>query len=117
MSVGGNIQALLQVKKENGKNSIGGRVSAWVDCMSIFGWLDLSTGDSKHTIFSAKIQESTHVFLCGYTILADEQESVDITSDNARMVINGKVYEILLIDDPMEMHDHLEIYLRFIGGQ
>ena len=117
MSVGGNIQALLQVKKENGKNSIGGRVNTWVDCMSIFGWLDLSTGDSKHTIFSAKIQESTHVFLCDYTILAGEQESVDITSDNARMVINSKVYEILLIDDPMEMHDHLEIYLRFIGGQ
>ena len=121
MSVGGNIQALLQVKKENGKNSIGGRVSAWVDCMSIFGWLDLSTGDSKHTIFSAKIQESTHIFLCDYTVLTnlsmDEQESVDITSENARMVINGKAYEILLIDDPMEMHEHLEIYLRFIGGQ
>ena len=115
--IGGNIQALFQVKGSGGKHAIGGRVNTWVDCMSIFGWLDLSTGDSKHTIFSAKIQESTHVFLCDYTILSGEQESVDITSDNARMVINGKVYEILLIDDPMEMHDHLEIYLRFIGGQ
>ena len=117
MSIGGNIQALLQVKKENGKNSIDERVNTWVDCTSILGWLDLSTGDSKHTTFSAKIQESTHIFLCDYTVLVDEQESIDITSDNARMVINGKAYEILLIDDPMEMHDHLEIYLRFIGGQ
>ena len=46
-----------------------------------------------------------------------EQETVNVTSDNARMVVNGEVYEILLIDDPMNMHDHLEIYLRFIGGQ
>ena len=27
------------------------------------------------------------------------------------------VYEILLIDDPMHMHEHLEIYLKYIGGQ
>lgn len=43
--------------------------------------------------------------------------TVNVTSDNARIVVNGEVYEILLIDDPMNMHDHLEIYLRFIGGQ
>lgn len=138
MSVGGNIQALLQVKKNGAKNAIGERVSTWVDCTSILGWLDSSTGDSKHTTFYAKVQESTHIFLCDFTNLknlstdwvwnpfsfltgviskTDEQETVDVTSDNARMVVNGEVYEILLIDDPMNMHDHLEIYLRFIGGQ
>ena len=48
----------------------------------------------------------------------DEQETfVDVTSENARMVIQGLVYEILLIDNPMNMNEHLEIYLRFIGGQ
>ena len=26
-------------------------------------------------------------------------------------------YEILLIDNPMNLNEHLEIYLRFIGGQ
>lgn len=121
MSVGGNIQGLLQVKKNGAKNTIGERKNTWVDCTSILGWLDLSTGDSKHTTFYAKVQESTHIFLCDFTNLknlsTDEQENVDVTSDNARMVVNGEVYEILLIDDPMNMHDHLEIYLRFIGGQ
>lgn len=125
MSVGGNIQALLQVKKESLRNAIGEREHKWVDCISILGWLDLSTGDSKHTTFYAKVQESTHIFLCDFTNLknlsvinkTDEQETVDVTSNNARMVVNGEVYEILLIDDPMNMHDHLEIYLRFIGGQ
>lgn len=111
--IGGNIQALLQVKKSGGKNAIGEAVNQWTDTISILGWLDLSTGDSKHTTFLAKIQESTHIFLCDFVDL----EAVEVTSDTARMVVNGEEYEILLIDDPMGMHDHLEIYLRFIGGQ
>lgn len=111
--IGGNIQALLQVKKSGGKNAIGEGVNQWSDAVSILGWLDLSTGDSKHTTFSAKIQESTHIFLCDFVDL----KAVGITSDTARMIVNGEEYEILLIDDPMGMHDHLEIYLRFIGGQ
>lgn len=138
MSVGGNIQALLQVKNRGAKNAIGEVTAQWVDCTSIKGWLDLSTGDSKHITFYAKVQESTHIFLCDFTNLKNlstkwvwnpfnfltgvisqqnEQESVDVTSDNARMVVDGLVYEILLIDNPMNMNDHLEIYLRFIGGQ
>lgn len=122
MSVGGNIQALLQVKGKAVKNPIGEVRTPWIDCMSIQGWLDLSTGDSKHTTFYAKIQESTHIFVCDYMNLTGvinqgEQEPVDVTSDNARMVIDGLVYEILLIDNPMNMNEHLEIYLRFVGGQ
>lgn len=120
MNIGGNIQALLQVKRTT-KNEIGACEAAWIDCISISGWLDLSSGDSKHTTFFAKVQESTHIFLCDYQNLKNqpmgEEEFTDITSDNARMVVNGDVYEILLIDDPMNMNDHLEIYLRFIGGQ
>ena len=49
--------------------------------------------------------------------VGDSDETVEITSENARMVIDGMVYEILLIDNPMNMNEHLEIYLRFIGGQ
>ena len=32
------------------------------------------------------------------------------------MVIGGKVYEVMLIDDPMELHEQLEIYLKYTGG-
>lgn len=138
MSVGGNIHALLQVKGKGAKNSIGAYEQDWVDCASLHGWLDLSTGDSKRTTFNAKVQESTHIFLCDFISLKalstkwvwnplsfltgiinqDEQETVvDATSENARLVIQGLVYEILLIDNPMNMNEHLEIYLRFIGGQ
>lgn len=138
MSVGGNLYALLQVKGKPMKNGIGAYEYDWLDCTSLHGWLDLSTGDSKRTTFNAKIQESTHIFLCDFTSLKslstkwvwnpfsfltgiinkDEQDTVvDATSENARLVIQELVYEILLIDNPMNMNEHLEIYLRFIGGQ
>lgn len=122
MDIGGNIFALLQVKGKGTKNSIGAYESEWIDGVSILGWLDLSTGDSKNTSFNAKIQESTHYFLCDYLDMkavpvGDSDETVEITSENSRLVIDGVVYEILLIDDPMNMHEHLEIYLRYIGGQ
>lgn len=109
--IGGNITALMQTKGKVKKNSIGERVATWIDAATLIGWLDLSSGDSRHTMFSAKIQESTHIFLCNYCELAG------ITSENAQMIINGKVYEVLLIDNPMNMNEHLEIYLKFVGGQ
>lgn len=122
MSIGGNTQALLQVKTKAAKNGIGACENEWLDCLTLCGWLDLSAGDSKHITFNAKVQESTHIFLCDYLdlthIKTDEQDKViNAESDNARLVIQGLVYEILLIDNPMNMNQHLEIYLRFIGGQ
>ena len=109
--IGGNVTATVQTKT-SAKNSIRENVLTWTDAFAVLGWLDLSSGDSKYTNFSAKIQESTHIFLCDYT---SDFESV--TSENARMIVNGLIYEILLIDDPMGMNEHQEIYLRFIGGQ
>lgn len=121
MSIGGNIDALLQINDNGVKNSIGAHEKEWVDGMTLLGWLDLSNGDSKHTTFNAKVQESTHIFLCDYQPLVcnvgEQETTVQVTSENARMVIQGLVYEILLIDNPMNMNEHFEIYLRFIGGQ
>lgn len=110
MNVGGNIDALVQIKSSH-KSEMGTFETTWRDRITLRGWLDLSTGDSKYTNFNAKVQESTHIFLCNY------KELSDITSENARMVIQGLVYDVLLIDNPMNMNEHLEIYLRFIGGQ
>lgn len=135
--IGGNLYVTLQVKTRGKKNSIGAAEYDWMDCTSLHGYLDLSGGDSKRTPFNAKIQESTHIFLCDFVSLKElsaewvwdpfnfltgvirkgTEETVDATSENARMVVAGEVYEILLIDDPMHMHEHLEIYLRYIGGQ
>lgn len=110
MSIDGNIQAIVQVKDNHAKNKIGECVPDWVDCLVLSGWLDLSGGDSKHSTYNAKIQESTHIFLCDYQALPE------ITSENARMVIGGNDYEILLIDNPLQMNRQLEFYLKYTGG-
>lgn len=109
--IGGNKQMQLQTRTVT-KNDIGGHDEKWETIQQITGWLDLSGGDSKHTTYNAKIQESTHVFVADYVQLAD-----GITVENSRAVIDGKRYDVMLIDDPMEMHKQLEIYLKFTGGQ
>lgn len=111
--IGGNTTALIQVSTTV-KNDIGERVKQWADAQSIKGWLDLQSGDSRYTTFHAKLQESTHIFIADYVALDSR-----ITAETARMVINGKRYDILLIDNPMEMQEgsQWEFYLKFTGGQ
>lgn len=111
--IGGNITAVIQTRTST-QNTIGEQVQSWADAQSIRGWLDLSGGDSKYASYSAKIQESTHIFVADYVPIA-----VGITAENSRMVIGGKRYDILLVDNPMEMGSgsQLEIYLKYTGGQ
>ncbi len=111
--IGGNIKAVIQTSTVT-RNAIGEQVKTWEDVQTIRGWLDLSSGDSRYTTYYAKIQESTHVFIADYVYLSSK-----ITAENARMVVNGKVYDIMLIDNPMEMGggSQLEIYLKYTGGQ
>lgn len=111
--IGGNIKAMFQVFASN-KNDISEYVQTWTDVQSIKGWLDLSSGEARYTTYNAKIQESTHIFIADYVPLDSR-----ITAESSRMVINGKRYDILLIDNPMEMGtgSQLEIYLKFTGGQ
>lgn len=109
--IGGNITASIQISTTT-KNAIGESVKEWQEVQSIKGYLDLSGGDSKYTTFNAKIQESTHVFISDYAALDSR-----INAENSRMVINNKRYDVLLIDDPMELHRQLEIYLKYTGGQ
>ena len=111
--IGGNITATIQVFAQE-TNGIGENVKTWADVQKIKGWLDLQSGDSRYNTFDAKIQESTHIFVADYVPL-----NARISSENSRMVINGKRFDVLLIDNPMEMQtgSQLEFYLRFTGGQ
>lgn len=109
--IGGNITAEMQLKTIT-EDEYGEQIKDWQTVQSIKGWLDLSNGDSKYTMYNTKLQESTHVFVGDYTALDSR-----ITAENSRLVINGKVYDVMLIDDPMELHQQLEIYLKYTGGQ
>lgn len=110
-NIGGNISGIIQTKTTE-KNEIGEAVQTWSDAFGQVGWLGLQSGDSKHTNFNAKIEESTHVFLCDY-----HSGIYALADQDTRMIIKGKMYDVLLIDNPDEMDEQLEIYLRKIGGQ
>ena len=105
--IGGNIEAVVQRISGSTTNRIGETILTWVDMCKLRGWLDLSSGESRYT-YNAKLQESTHIFLTDYT-------PIDQNASDKRLVVNGVIYEILLIDDPMGLHEHLEIYLKFVG--
>ncbi len=108
-NIGGNITGIIKVKHTE-KNSIGESVAIWQDAFDIVGWLGLQSGDSKYT-FNAKLEESTHIFLCDY-----HEGIYALAEQDTRMIIKGKVYDVLLIDNPDEMDEQLEIYLRRVGA-
>lgn len=118
--IGGNVKAVLQVSTTE-KNEIGEKVPVWHDVVELFGWLDLQSGDSKYTTYNAKIQESTHLFICDYlpipAILEIEGKTVRVSAENARMVTLSQKYDVMLIDNPMGLNKHLEFYLKYTGGQ
>ena len=134
--IGGNVAGLIQVKDEGQKNLIGERIHEWTDVTSLKGFLDYQGGQNAYQTWDAKIQESTHIFICDFTSLKNlsedwvwnpfnltngvmkngTQDMIDLTTENGRMVVNGDTYDILMIDDPMGLHKHLEIYLKYVGG-
>jgi hypothetical protein len=107
----GNIRGIIQVKT-TAPNAIGEQVETWADVQTLKGWLDLSGGEARYNAYHAKIHDSSHVFICDYVAL-DKR----ITNENSRMVINGKRYDVKLIDNPMELNAQLEIFLKYTGGQ
>lgn len=109
--IGGNKLAEIQISTTT-KNAISEQVKAWETVQNLKGWLDLQGGESKYTTYNAKMQESTHIFLADYVQLDSK-----ITAENSRAVIDGKVYDIMLLDNPMEMNLQWEIYLKYTGGQ
>lgn len=117
--IGGNLKGFIQTKKATGKkNSIGEAIHDWVDTFSQKGWLSLQGGGSQYNNFYAKVEESTHVFLCDYNAgiyalsLPDEAGKLP----EVRMILKGIIYDVLLIDNPDERNEQLEIYLRRVGA-
>ena len=108
--IGGNIKGLLQVKNDSGRNEIGECVLSWETLHELTGFIDLMNQTTNRNKFLTKIEESTHIFICDYL-------AIDKKTENKRMVIDNEVYDVLLIDDPMNLHQHLEIYLKYVGGQ
>ena len=108
--IGGNVTAELQAKTSV-KNDLGEVVNSYQTIATLQGFLDFMSGNSEIANYNAKIQNSTHIFICDY------QPIQNLEAEKLRMVINGKIYEIRLIDNPMELNYHYEFYLEFVGLQ
>lgn len=110
--IGGNKELIIQSLMDTSSyDSNGKKIEKYENKLNpILGWLDLMSGDSNYD-YKAKIEDSTHIFVCDYVNL----ETVDI--EISRALIENRIFEIKYIDDPMGLHQHLEIYLKLIGGQ
>ena len=109
-NIGGNIYGTIQTCTTE-KNALHEAEQTWSNAYRQIGWLGLQSGDSKHSNFNAKLEESTHVFLCDY-----HPGIYSLADKDCRMVFKGAVYDVLLIDNPDEMNEQLEIYLRKVGA-
>lgn len=87
-------------------NGIGGFIETEIKFKTIRGFLDMVNADEK-TTYNSFIRESTHILLTDYT--------KDITN---KMIMHDEFknrFQVVYVDDPVSIHHHLEIYLRFVG--
>lgn len=118
--IGGNTKATLQVYMTT-KNAIGEQVKSWVDAFELFGFLDYRSGEANYSTYNAKIQESSHIFICDYVKIPESivvnGKNVTVNVENSRMIIDSKQYDVKLLDNPMGLNKHLEFFLDYTGGQ
>ena len=104
--IGGNATAVLQVKTSS-KNALNKKNETWNDVTTITGFLDFTGGDGSYkSNFKGAVEETTHLFICDYVDL-------NVKPTQCRLLIDNKVYDVVMIDDPMNLHKHLEIMLKY----
>lgn len=111
----GNTQARIQIRSvEPDEYALDKAV--WKDAFPkpITGVLDLTGADVSHRMMK-RVEEADYIFICDYLEL--KADGKKLGTENSRMLIGDEVYEVLLYDDPMQMHEHLEIYVKYVGGQ
>lgn len=106
--IGGNVDAIIQVETSS-KNAFGEKEKTYKDLTTINGFLDYVGGDGSYkNNFKGELEETTHIFICDYENVASKA-----TPTQSRMIIDDKIYDILYIDNPMGLNEHLEIMLKY----
>ena len=105
--IGGNTIGYIQTRTVT-TDDIGEQLEDYVTVLQLNGFLDYLSGEENIRNYDSKLRESTHVFICDYMEL-------NVAERDSRMLINNRIYEISRIDNPMELNQHLEIYLKYIG--
>lgn len=106
--IGGNITAVLQTKTTT-KNAFGEKVETWNDVQLLKGFLDFTGGDGSYkSNFKGSVEETTHIFICDY-----DKVTSGVSPTQSRLIVNGAIYDALMIDNPMGLNQHLEIMLKY----
>lgn len=118
-SIDGNIELVLKRKSSFDKNEIGENVPKLVDYMTFKGFLDMANTNTTHAVYNAKMQDSTHYFICDYkeleTFIDDKGVEKKPRIDELVAYCNDKEFDVLWVDNPMELNYHLEFYLEYKG--
>lgn len=114
--IGGNTEAVIQIS-EAIQNDYGNDLHNWQDAFEKpkTGFLDLISGGTDNRSLMRRIEDADYIFICDY--FEPAVNGVRLTTENSRVLIKGEVYEVKLYDDPMQLHEHMEIYLKYLGGQ
>lgn len=114
--IGGNLEAVVQIcDLETDEYGVEKRV--WKNAFEkpIMGFLDVVNEGTNTKSLMKRVEESDYIFLCDYfRPVADRQK---LSAENSRLIINGEIYEVKLYDDPMILNRHMEIHLKYLGGQ
>ena len=106
--IGGNVDAIIQVETSS-KYAFGEIQNTYKDLTTVKGFLDYVGGDGSYkNNFKGELEETTHIFICDYENVASKA-----TPTQSRMIIDDKIYDILYIDNPMNLNEHLEIMLKY----
>ena len=106
--IGGNVDAIIQVETSS-KNAFGEKETTYKDLTTVKGFLDYVGGDGSYkNNFKGELEETTHIFICDYDSI-----TVNAEPTRSRMIIDDKTYNVLLIDNPMGLNEHLEIMLKY----
>ena len=106
--IGGNVDAIIQVETSS-KNAFGEIENTYKNLTTVKGFLDYTGGDGSYkNNFKGELEETTHIFICDYENVASKA-----TPTHSRMIIDDKIYDILYIDNPMNLNEHLEIMLKY----
>lgn len=104
--IDGNVSAVLQVKTSS-KNAYGGLINDWQPITTIKGFLDYVSGDGSYkSNYKGAVEETTHIFICDYV-------KINVINKEYRLIVDNNIYTVLMIDDPMGLHQHLEIMLKY----
>lgn len=93
-------------------DGIGGTITTWSDIGTLTGYIDMVNGSDLPTgaADNAFIENSTHV-----AVIPDGKPGR--VSDKDRITYQGRGYDVTFVDDPVGVGHHLEVYLRYAGGE